>query len=283
LAENPDILLFQEVDVKADRSWDVNQAQAILDKLPAGTWYDYAVNFHSAYLFYPPTKPIGKTSDAGLLTISEYQITSAERRSLPVSDAFPTKYFDLDRCISVSRLPVTDVQQDATADGDNPLADGETPLSGDGVIVAELVLINVHPSAYDEGGVIRAQQMQMLAGIMADEYAKGNYVLVGGDFNHAFGGSETMFMGSQQQPAWVQPFDSSLLPSGFSLVLASNYTEVATCRDTSISYQPGVNYQVVLDGFIVSDNILANSENIDADYLGSDHNPVLLNFTLVGN
>jgi endonuclease/exonuclease/phosphatase family metal-dependent hydrolase len=261
LAEEPDIMLFQEVDVRADRSWEVDQVQSILDELPAGTWYDYATNFHTGFLFYPIAKPIGSIADSGLLTISDFEISSAERRSLPVSDAFPTKYFDLDRCISVSRLPVANAQ---------------------GAPTGELVLINVHPSAYDEGGIIRAQQMELLADLIAAEYAQGNYVIVGGDFNHAFGGSESLFMNGMQQPPWVQAFDESLLPEGFGLVLASNYTTVATCRDTSTPYLPGVSYQVVLDGFIVSDNIRASAFNIDADYLGSDHNPVRLEFTLLG-
>jgi endonuclease/exonuclease/phosphatase family metal-dependent hydrolase len=269
LAEQPDILLFQEVDVQADRSWDVDQRAQILEALPAGTWYDYATNFHSGYLFYPPTKPIGKIVDAGLLTISAYEITVAERRSLPVSDAFPTKYFDLDRCISVSRLPVDGATGTSTASG----TDAQAP---------ELVLINVHPSAYDEGGIIRAQQMEMIADIMAEEYARGNYVIVGGDFNHAFGGSEQLFMGGMQRPEWVQAFDEQLLPANFHVVLADNYDSIGTCRDTSITYQPGVNYEVVIDGFIVSDNVEARAMNIDADYLGSDHNPVRLEFVLLG-
>jgi endonuclease/exonuclease/phosphatase family metal-dependent hydrolase len=260
LAEEPDILLFQEVDVRADRSWGVDQRAAILGSLPVGTWYDYAVNFHSSYLWYPPSKPIGQIADSGLLTTSAYEIASAERRSLPVSDAFPTKYFDLDRCVAISRLPVADAA---------------------GVETGELVLINVHPSAYDEGGVIRAQQMEVLASIIAYEYSLGNHVIVGGDFNHAFGGSERLFLQGMEQPEWVQPFNDALLPDGFRVVLANNLNTVATCRDTSVPYEEGRNYEVVLDGFIVSDNVQAQAENIDAGYVASDHNPVRLNFVLL--
>lgn len=261
LSEKPDILLFQEVDVQADRSWGVDQRARILSEFSAGTWYDYATNFHSSYLFYPVTNPIGRIADSGLLTISSYEIDSAERRSLPVSDAFPTKYFDLDRCVTISRLPVT---------------------GSEGSPTNELVLINVHPSAYDEGGTIRALQMEMLRGILKDEYAAGNYVIVGGDFNHAFGGTEEMFLNGMTKPEWVQSFDDSMLPAGFNVVLPSNYSTAGTCRDSSIPYQPGVNYEVVLDGFIVSDNVQASAEIIDAGYKASDHQPVTLNFVLLG-
>jgi hypothetical protein len=104
---------------------------------------------------------------------------------------------------------------------------------------------------------------------------------VGGDFNHALGGSESKFMNDMKTPPWVQSFDESQLPEHCRMVIADNIDSVATCRDTSIPYDKGVNYEVTLDGFIVTDNIQASSENIDADYVGSDHNPAKLWFTLL--
>jgi endonuclease/exonuclease/phosphatase family metal-dependent hydrolase len=271
---SPDIMLFQEVDVKADRSYKVDQREWILagaqvqyrlkDVLSSqamaettGYAWTFASNFHSAYLFYPPTKPIGKISESGLLTVSRFGIETATRRSYPVSDAFPTKFFDLDRCFTVNRMPV------------------ENGAGG------ELVLINTHMSAYDEGGTIRRDQMKLLGGVIADEYAKGNWVIVGGDFNHALGGSESKFMNGMKTPPWVQSFDESQLPEHCRMVIADNNDSVATCRDTSIPYEKGVNYEVTLDGFIVTDNVDASSENIDADYVGTDHNPVRLSFRLL--
>ena len=50
-----------------------------------------------------------------------------------------------------------------------------------------MVLVNSHMSAYDEGGVIRSQQLEMLTSFMAEEYKKGNWVIIGGDFNHVLG------------------------------------------------------------------------------------------------
>ncbi|MDR2610552.1 MAG: endonuclease/exonuclease/phosphatase family protein [Clostridiales Family XIII bacterium] len=257
LAEKPDILLFQEVDVKADRSYKVDQRETILGAMETSYAWTFASNFHSAYLFYPPTKPIGKIAESGLLTVSRFGITDAVRRSYPVSDAFPTKFFDLDRCFAVQRLPV------------------------EGASGGELVLINTHMSAYDEGGTIRRAQMELLGGVIADEYAKGNWVIVGGDFNHALGGSESKFMNGMKTPAWVQSFDEGQLPEHCRMVIAENNDSVATDRDSSIPYEKGVNYEVTLDGFIVTDNVEASSVNIDADYVGSDHNPVKLTFKLL--
>ncbi|MDL2324235.1 endonuclease/exonuclease/phosphatase family protein [Ruminococcaceae bacterium OttesenSCG-928-A16] len=251
-ALNPDFCLLQEVDVKATRSWEIDQSEAITTALP-GYSSAYASNFHSAYLAYPFHEPHGAV-EAGLLTLSRYNNTSTVRRSYPVDNSFPTKFFDLDRCFVVQRLPV----------------------EGGG----ELVLINSHMSAYDEGGLIRAAQLEMLANTLQEERAKGNWVIVGGDFNHALGGTAQAFPSQQQVPSWVSVFNDADLPEGFSVVLANNLTSVSTCRSSDLPYVKGVNYEVVVDGFIVSDNITATASNIDTSYEFSDHNPVLLQFSL---
>lgn len=251
-ALEPDMILLQEVDEPSDRSHDVDQRAWFTDAFPDYSAV-YASNFHSAYLFYPVLEPHGQVN-SGILTLNSFSVSGAVRRSYPVDESFPTKFFDLDRCFSVERLPVA---------GDK-----------------ELVLINSHMSAYDEGGVIRAAQMEMLCSVLSEEARKGNYVIVGGDFNHALCGTEEAFPSEQQVPEWVYPFDESLLPDGFSVVRAENLTEVATCRSTDIPYEKGVNYTTVLDGFIVSDNVRASAKNIDTDFQYSDHNPVLLTFTL---
>ena len=49
----------------------------------------------------------------------------------------------------------------------------------------QLVIINLHLEAYDDGSA-REKQMKVLKDIMVKEYEKGNYVIVGGDFNQTF-------------------------------------------------------------------------------------------------
>lgn len=248
--ENPcDFYFFQEVDVDADRSRNINQLDALKT---LGTDYAsvYASNFHSAYLLYPFNDPHGKT-EAGLVTMSKYAATSAVRRSYPVDDSFPTRFFDLDRCFSVLRIPV-----------------GEK----------ELVLVNSHMSAYDEGGTIRAAQLEMLNGFMSDEYRKGNYVIVGGDFNHDIANTSDKFPTTQKFPDWVRKIEPSDLAEGFRFAADDS---VPTCRSAEMPYEEGVNFTVVVDGFIVSDNVEAAAVNIDNGFLYSDHNPVKLTFRLV--
>lgn len=249
-----DFYLLQEVDVDADRSYHVNQKDFIKTAM-AGYASVFANNFHSAYLFYPFNDPHGAVQ-AGLLNFSRYQISEAERRSYPVDNSFITKFTDLDRCFAQMRLPV---------EGGH-----------------ELVLINSHMSAYDEGGTIRAQQLELLNSVMSEEYAKGNYVIVGGDFNHAMGEAVAEGFPSEQKfPAWVAVLTEDDLADGVGIVRAENELEVPTCRGADIVYTKGVNYTTVVDGFLVTDNVRATAENVDTDFAYSDHNPVKLQFELI--
>ena len=249
---SPDFTLLQEVDVKATRSYSINQKEAIKKSL-SNYGSTFALNFHAPYMIYPFNEPHGRV-DAGLLTLSKYNVNSATRISYPIDNSFLTKFFDLDRCFSITRLKVSNGK--------------------------ELVLINNHMSAYDKGGVIRAKQLELLNKTMKQEYNKGNYVIVGGDFNHALNIAKDTFKSEQLVPEWVYTITDKNLPKGMKIVNASNNTEVPTCRTADIPYKKGVNYTSVIDGFIVSDNIIATAENIDADFMYSDHNPVKLTFKL---
>lgn len=250
--QETDFLFVQEVDEKATRSYQVNQREMLEEGLS-----DYASvfakNFHSAYLFYPFLEPHGSV-EAGMLTFSKYQISENVRRQFPVSDAFITKFTDLDRCFLVSRLPVEKEK--------------------------ELVLIQIHLSAYDEGGKIRAEQLSLLNEVLKEEREKGNYVVAGGDFNHDIADSIESFPSEQKTPEWVYQLHDKDLAEGFHFVKADNAAEVPTCRGADIPYEKGVTYTVIVDGFIVSDNIEASAENIDEDFLYSDHNPVVMEFVL---
>lgn len=248
-----DFYLFQEVDTKATRSHNVNQYEMLKD---LGSEYSlsFANNFHSAFLMYPFTDPHGSVN-AGLTTMSKYKINESIRRQYPVSTDFITKFTDLDRCFMLSKIPVDNGK--------------------------ELVLINTHMSAYDEGGLMRKEQLKLLNDVLEEEYNKGNYVIVGGDFNHDIAGTKEFFESKQKVPEWVFELEDNDLTDGFTFAIADNSREVATCRSTDIPYVKGENYMAILDGFIVSDNIKSfRAENIDTDFVSSDHNPVALYFIL---
>lgn len=250
---NPDFILFQEVDLDSTRSHHTNQYSMLREHF--GDFAScYAINYDSAYLMYPIFEPHG-ASYSSLATFSRFDITSSVRRSFPISESL-SKFLDLDRCYSVSRIPVENGK--------------------------ELVMFNVHASAYGSDDSIRHAQMTMLFDNMNEEYQKGNYVICGGDFNHDFtGDSSQRLNGKDVDFGWAQPFPSQMLPEGFST--CTNYAGdklYPTCRNCDVPYEPG-NFTIIVDGFIVSDNVkCVETVNIDTGFTYSDHAPVKMVFEL---
>lgn len=251
-ALDSDFYFVQEADTDATRSYHVDQA-AMLANAFDGYGYIYCSAFHSPYLLYPLTEPHGSV-ESGLVTLSRYAVTESVRRQLPVSESFITKFTDLDRCFAVNRIPVDNGR--------------------------ELVMINLHLSAYDEGGRIRRQQLAMLNDVMEQEYRRGNYVIAGGDFNHDIADTAEIFPTEQKLPGWVYRLTDEDISRGLSFVIPENSREVPSCRGADIPYEKGVNYTVTVDGFIVSDNVQAASLVVDNDFAWSDHQPVRMTFVL---
>ena len=256
LSMNPDITLFQELDTDATRSWHVDEVELVKTIFAENDIYDsiFAQNYHSAYLMYPLTAPHG-ASNAGLLTLSKFDVTSSLRRSLPIATNMK-KFLDLDRCYSISRLPV---------------ANGK-----------ELIIINTHLSAYGTDAAQGNAQLEMLFADMKTEYENGNYVICGGDFNHDFTGTSKAYfnLGTEKTYSWCHPFPAEVIPEGFRRCM--DYTEeiTATSRYTNEPYHEN-SFVVILDGFIISDNIECTYvQNINTNYECSDHNPVLMKFRL---
>lgn len=251
---NPDLMLLQEIDVDATRSHHIDQSALVNSAFPDMNSI-FAQNYDSGYLFYPLTEPHG-ASRSGLMTLSDYAVDSSLRRSLPVETDF-MKFFDLDRCYSVSRIPT-----------DN----GRT-----------LCLYNLHLSAYTSDGTIASQQLKLLLADMAAELAAGNYVIAGGDFNKDLPGNSSEIFGvSCEGLTWAQPIDRTAIPEGFSLVDSVNSeAPVPSCRNADQPYSPGETFVLTVDGFIVSENIEVLSAHVsDEGFAFSDHNPVVMTFLL---
>ncbi|HEL2057480.1 TPA: endonuclease/exonuclease/phosphatase family protein [Streptococcus suis] len=240
---DPDIVLFQEVDLDGDRSQHVNQVAYFTQELADYSW-SFAQNYDSSYLFYPVTDPIGQAT-SGLLTLSKIDFQEATRYQLPI-DTDINKFFDLDRAYSVNRF--------ATNSG------------------ADLVVINVHLSAYTKNASIQKAQLEKISQTMESEYTKGNYVIVGGDFNHALDDN------ARNDLTWMKAFPVDQLPAGFTLVAPSN---APTVRNIDQPYNPNSTLTGTIDGFILSDNIIVDTiETLSNDFASSDHHPVLMTIQL---
>lgn len=252
---NSDFTLLQEIDIDGTRSHHVNQVERITKTMPE-QYHVFAMNYHSSFLMYPLHQPHGKNK-SGILLSSKYPVTSSIRRSLPISNSF-AKFFDLDRCYSVSRIPVDNKK--------------------------ELVIFNVHLSAYTDDRNVREGQLHMLFEDLRHEYKAGNYVICGGDFNYDLKNTD---LGDEERKSWAYPFPKDSLPKHFRFAI-DNFTKEEqknmwdTSRNADKPYVAGETYTVTLDGFLHSDNIICNAyENIEMGYCYSDHDPVLMKFKLV--
>lgn len=251
--QEPDFVFVQEVDTNSTRSYGVDQSAKI-----ASAFGDYsnvfAQNYDSPYLFYPFLSPHGK-SVSGIMTLADFSIDSSLRRSLPIETSV-MKLVDLDRCYSVTRIPLNNG--------------------------AELCLYNVHLSAYTSDGTIAVEQIKMLLEDMENEYAAGNYIVCGGDFNKDMLGNSASVFGVPGEYTWAQPFPTELLSNNFYLVSTYNGNEsVPSCRNTDAPYIKGETFVITVDGFIVSENVeVISAEVLDAGFLYSDHNPVMMDFIL---
>ena len=258
----PQFLLLQEVDVDGTRSYHINELD-LIDGKASGLFHSrtFAQNYDSPYLFWPLAAPHG-ANRAGLAVLSRHCIDSAVRRQLPIEDGF-MKLVDLDRCYSVQRIPM------AYEGGAEP--DGR-----------ELVLYNLHLSAYTSDGTIAEEQLKMLFADMLSEYEKGNYTVAGGDFNKdLLGNSSEIFGVSGPAYTWAQPIPASLVPEGLTIIAPfDEENPAASCRNADRPYGPD-NYRVTVDGFIVSDNVEVRRARVwETGFRWSDHNPVYMDFVL---
>ena len=254
---SPDFALFQEVDTDGTRSWHIDETAYLSDAM-TGCEFDevFAQNYDSPYLFYPLIQPHG-ANQSGIVTLSRHPIASAARRELPVESGF-MKLLDLDRCYSVSHIP--------TASG------------------KELVLYNLHLSAYTSDGAIATEQLELLCADMLAEYEAGNYCVAGGDFNKDLLGNSPEIFGvaAGENDTWAQPIPEGTIPAGLTLVAPFDETApTASCRTASEPYSIETTFRLTVDGFLVSDNVeVVDSAVLDAGFLYSDHNPVWMDFTL---
>ena len=255
-----DFFLLQEVDIRSDRSQEINQVAAIENKLP-GFVGAFAKNYDVDFIPIPFTNPMGEVL-SGLTTWSRYQPAEVKRYAFEGNYDFPNYLFFLDRCFLLERFP---------------LANG-----------SELVLINTHNSAYDDG-TLKQKQMQQLKQVLLEEYRNGNYVVVGGDWNQfppGYQGVYSYALGNGPRMIAPAKTDSKFYVKEGYPAEGWNWAfdpAVATNRGLKTPFDPAASYQCIIDFFLLSPNIEPLTvKTIDQQFKYSDHQPVTLTARLIG-
>ena len=250
---DPDIFYLQEVDVDSKRSYEVDELKSFQESFSENNYNNsYAPNFRAGFVPIPLYNPLGKV-DAGIASFSKYKVSSATRIQLPIPFSWPVSLLNLKRCLLVNRSPI---------DGSDK----------------ELVTINLHLEAYDDGEG-KAKQLKQLMDIMKEEYEKGNYVIAGGDFNQTF--SNIDYAKYPKMNDWVCPIINAEDYPDFSFNMDDS---IPTCRSLYKTYADSdkSNHQYyMIDGFITSNNITVNKiETLDLGFKNTDHNPVVMKVSL---
>ncbi len=263
LSSNPsDFYLMQEVDLKSRRSYDVDQVLGITHELGESFSTQFAYNFKSVFVPFPVslTDYLGYV-ESGIATYTKYQVDDAKRYQFPGAFSWPLRIANLKRAMMVSTIDIEDSEHD-------------------------LIIVNLHMSAYDASGTLREQEMAFLKEFLSEQKTLGNYVIVGGDFNQTFPGASDVY--PVQEGLWeAYPIEDDFLPDGYEFMYDLTNP---SCRLLNQPYDPNddMTQYYIIDGFIVSDNIevipydetVLGAKTLNYDFMHSDHNPVVLKFKL---
>ena len=251
-AQDPDLLFLQETDRNSKRSHHIDECDFFAQAMPGYQWA-FANNFKVSFLPYP-IPPIGKV-DSGIATFSKYALQDAQRISLPNPFSWPMRMANLKRCFLINRIPIEGSDK-------------------------KLVLINLHLEAYDSGEG-KIAQTKKLREILEQEAQSGNYVIAGGDFNQIFSNADLAAYPAQEGKWLAGEIDIADFSGSWQFLMDSR---TPTCRSLDQPYA-GADHKsfqyYLIDGFIASENVSVESlETLDLGFVNTDHNPVVLKFTL---
>lgn len=251
--KDADFIFLQEVDVDSKRSYGLKQAEKFSEQMnQVGFNASLAYNYKVKYVPKPYTEPMGRVN-SGIITFSKFDPTENTRHQFSSKFPWPVRLFMLDRCMLLQRYP---------------LQNGK-----------ELVVINHHLSAYDNTGELKAAEMNYMKTVLLEEYKKGNYIVVGGDWNQCPPDYDPYTKMTKAEAAYEQSnIPKDWMPATWTFAYDSTVT---TNRKVKTAYEPGKTYTTVIDFFLVSPNIKVETiKGIDLQFKNSDHQPVMLQFKL---
>lgn len=238
--EDADLLLIQELARGNYLTYGIDVLGSVRRALPE---YEMA--------FSPTVQvtglPVVGNLQVGEATLSRHFLSKAVRHSLPSRQAFAG--------ITVQHFSTIETR---------------LPIAGQS---RQWALFNVHLAAFDDGA-LRRQQLQALLKLLEAEYAAGNHVIAGGDWNLLLAPTEFPSTTEEKAKFWVRKFPADLAPKDWPWGVDP---AKPTCRTLERPYRAGENYTCVIDGFLVSPNVeVLGVETLDLGFANSDHNPVRL-------
>ncbi|MGB1003847.1 MAG: endonuclease/exonuclease/phosphatase family protein [Salibacteraceae bacterium] len=239
----PDFVAFQEIDFNADRSYNINQMNELMEKHPF-IYSAKAVNWDKAYVpfpYWPISKQFGKIN-SGQALLSQHEIIGNDIVSLikPKDNPFYYNAFYLDRLIQIIKLVVNG---------------------------REMVIMNLHLEAF-HAETRNAQVKTVLKEF--HKYSEHFPVIVCGDFNST-------------PPGVSQPYQDDhviqTLLNDYQMEMAIGLEENSENEKSYFTFE-SVNPDRRLDYFFYNPKFiqLVNARVIHEAGDISDHLPVLMQF-----
>lgn len=251
LKENQDVdfILLQEVDSCSRRNHRINMMSEISNKLNNYLSY-FAINYNVDFIPSPQYNPLGETR-SGLLSMSKYRPLKTEKIAFETQFEWPRQVFFLDRCFTVQTFPLTNGK--------------------------ELIVMNTHCSAYDKDGKFVQAEIKKMTDRGEEEYKKGNYVIMGGDWNQLPPEYQPLRPNAETNYNEIN-LTNEQIPTGWRWISDAS---TPTNRKLDVPYIQGKTYTTVIDLFMVSPNIKnVKAKTIDLQFQFSDHQPVVLDVEL---
>jgi endonuclease/exonuclease/phosphatase family metal-dependent hydrolase len=248
--DSVDFIFIQESDIHSKRSYYTDEVTGIGKFLPERCLL-FAKNYDSQFVPVPLEDPMGRVV-SGIACFLKYRPESAVRVDYGTRFSWPKQLALLKRCFMVLKYSIGSGKQ--------------------------LVLINLHNSTFDQGGVLRKKELLKLNSLALSEYVNGNYVIIGGDWNNNPRGfnPETVISGDVVKVI-DPPLDSNFLPGwqfAFDPQAPSN-------RDVDMPYQKGKTKTTIIDFCVVSPNVNVELvKTLSTGFNYSDHQPVIMKVTL---
>ena len=203
---DPDVIGFQEIDFRAARSFDVQQADTLAQRLGYAAAAE-AVNWDERYVPFPyglPSVNFGRII-SGQAVLSRFPVTRHERVVLARPPLpFYRDALYLDRLAQVVRLDVPVVADSTTS----------------------LVVINVHLEAFDAD--TREREIRTVRRLYDAYAATGAPVLLLGDFNSVMPGTDLSALPAETEAEFTGDSTLALLTSPGNI--ASAFSDSAFAR-----------------------------------------------------